>query len=67
MDILDEGMFGPRFEIVTGHIAQILSQSRGGYSRWRRYVFSAAIEMAESGEYPTGPRLEFLSEMYAQG
>ena len=73
MDLLDEPTWGVRFEMVTEHIEQILDQWRfrapthRGYSRWRQCVADAAIDLADSGEYPTGARLEMLSERLFNG
>ena len=68
-----EPTWGPRLEMTTERIAEILLQSRWrtksrqGYQRWRSCVARAAMEMVMSGRRPGGAELERRSERQFQG
>ncbi len=67
---LGEPRWGPVFEITAEHIAQIMQQGKWrtntqpDYSKWCECVRHAAMNMAQDGQLPRGPRLEMLSGMY---
>lgn len=59
---------GPRLEMVTERVAEVLSEYRGcsrtetEYARWLECVRRASMEMARSGQLPGGARLSMWSE-----
>lgn len=68
-----EPTWGPRLEMTTERVAEILLQCRWrakslrDYQRWRNCVTRAAMEMARSGSRPGGAGLEMRSVRLFQG
>ena len=69
----EEPTWGPRLEMTTERIAEILLQYRWrtkslrDYQRWRSCVTRAAMEMVRAGRRPGGAELERRSERQFQG
>ena len=68
-----EPTWGPRLEMATERIAEILLQCRWrtrslrDYQRWRSCVTRAAMEMVRAGRRPGGAELERRAERQYQG
>ena len=68
-----EPIWGPRLEMTTERIAEILSQCRWrtktvqDYQRWRSCLTRAAMEMVRAGRRPGGAELERRSERQFRG
>ena len=68
-----EPTWGPRLEMTTERIGEVLLQCRWrtkslrDYQRWRSCVARVAMEMARAGRRPGGAELERRSERQFQG
>ena len=65
---LGESWLGPRLEMTTERIAEVLfeyqwrARTETEYARWLKCVRRAAMEMVRSGRMPGGARLSMRAE-----